>query len=82
MYEKIGRYESLSFPAFFLLLVLLRFRVDHGARGCVDADFFDIPVGAEDLDFPDCRTMFLFEFRVSSSRLLEKSLFSSARPEA
>jgi len=45
-------------------------------------DFRDIPVGAEDLNFPDCLAMFLFEFRLSSSRLLEKSLFSPARPGA
>ena len=45
-------------------------------------DFRDIPVGAEDLDVPDCLAMFLFEFCLSSGRLLEKSLFSPARLEA
>ena len=46
-----------------LLLVLLRFRVDHGVSGCVDMDLHDIPVGAEDLDFSDGLAIFLFQFR-------------------
>jgi hypothetical protein len=41
-----------------------------------------IPVDAEDLNLPDCLAKFLFEFRLSSSRLMEKSLFSPARHEA
>jgi hypothetical protein len=53
----------LSFFLAVLLLVRLRFRVDHGTGGCVDVDSRDIPVGAEDLNFPDCLAMSLFEFR-------------------
>ena len=64
MREKIQREELLSFLAFFFLLVLLRFRIDHGAGGGVDVDFRDIPIRAENLDFPDGLAMFLFELRL------------------
>src|SRR4029077_10250570 len=43
-FSSLGMTSLLSFPAFFLLLVFLRLRLDHGARGCVDVDFRDIPV--------------------------------------